>query len=193
MANTYKGRTIIDHLRQIKLKSLRRDGFLAPGTVSNIRYSWNDYTGAISSEILIHLDIKENSGAMVLSYTINNQSFRNVIELVTRPSNLPTVGFVWFMVCPSSDRLCRKLYFNGSHFVHRTLISGLYEVQTRSKTLRDLYNKYTDVFNSDGLWQELNKKYAKKSYRGKTTKRYQILLIRNSLVDSCVTPNKPLP
>jgi len=193
MPNTYKGRTILDHIRQIKLTSIRRDGFLVPGTVSNFRYSWNDHTGAICSEMHLSINIKATSGNMVISYSINNNSFRYAIQLITKKSNLPNVGFVWFMVCPLSDRLCRKLYFNGSHFVHRTLISGLYEVQTRSKTLRHLYNKYTDVFNSEELWQELNKKHAKKSYRGKITKRYQILLNRNSLVDSCVTPNKPLP
>jgi len=185
LPNTFKNRKILDHLKQLKLSELKKGGYLKPGKKSEIHYSWAEGSGKIST-ISIKLDLLDNSGRMTLNYIVNDRPVEGEIALVIRPSNLASNPSVWFMLCPDSNRLCRKLYFNGTRFIHRDLIGGLYESQTRSKATRGLYRNFLDIIDSDQLWNDLHKKHMKKTYKGKLTLRYKSLLNRNSIVDEWV-------
>jgi hypothetical protein len=48
----------------------------------------------------------------------------------------------------------------------------MYEKQTHSKQNRELIRLFNRFFSTDKLYEELNKKHAKKTYRGKPTKKY---------------------
>jgi hypothetical protein len=56
--------------------------------------------------------------------------------------------------------------------VHREAFSGcIYESQAKSKTKR-LFDKVLNPYKIDDLYDKLEKKYFKKTYSGKPTKKY---------------------
>jgi hypothetical protein len=80
---------------------------------------------------------------------------------------------VWYFICPRTGRKCRKLYLVDTYFYHRSAFkSCMYEKQTQSKKYRQLDRILGQYFLADGLFEQLSKKYLKKTYAGKPTKRY---------------------
>lgn len=80
---------------------------------------------------------------------------------------------MWFFRCPSTGKLCRKLYSIGGYFLHREAFKGcFYETQIRSKYARFLDSNYGAYFKSESLYLEAGKKHLKKTYAGKPTKKY---------------------
>jgi hypothetical protein len=74
-----------------------------------------------------------------LSYTLNGGALKSYsFDLITKPSNLGR-GRVWYIVCPVTNRACRKLYFAGGRFVSRCAINGaMYQIQTEAKGYREV-------------------------------------------------------
>ena len=180
----YQGRTIIDHIQQLNLSDFNKWGYLKNGHNTSFNYSWFGFDKEFLATICVKITISDFNGSMHLSYSVNHEAVQYTVELTTKSSNLKNGGFIWYMVCPFTGKSCRKLHFDGKHFIHRSSISGLYDVQTRSRNCRALVKHCHDVFDNDGLWNELTKKYAKKTYKGKYTKRYAKLLKRDAVLDA---------
>lgn len=101
-----------------------------------------------------------------------------------KPTNLG-VGEMWFFKCPKTGKLCRKLFSIGGYFLHREAFKGVfYEKQIQSKQMRYLEKHFRSYFGSDHLYDQLSKKHLKKTYAGKTTKKYSKLLKEKQRVDS---------
>lgn len=88
--------------------------------------------------------------------------------LTDRPSNLG-IGKVWYMVCPYTSELCRKLYYHGGHYYSRHVFNRKrYDIQRKSKKCRALEKYFSIVFLRDE-WSVKPKKWHKTFYRGKMT------------------------
>ena len=94
------------------------------------------------------------------------------VQLISVPSNLGK-GVIWYFVCPSKGKLCRKLYLADTYFYHREAFNDcLYEKQTQSKKSRYLDKMLGAYFKTVQLFEQLYKKNFKKQYAGKPTKKY---------------------
>jgi hypothetical protein len=86
-------------------------------------------------------------------------------------------GRVWYFLCPHTGKRCRKLYLADTYFLHREAFKGcMYEKQTYSKIVRQQFKLWEKVFCSDKIYEQMYKKYFKKQYAGKPTKKYLNLL-----------------
>jgi hypothetical protein len=145
--------------------------------------SWS-VNGKVQSSINIEVTHSEFSTYIILDYKCNGEPKRYRVNLVSRLSNLGK-GEVWFFVCPSTGRLCRKLYLNGGYFLHRTASSGLmYAKQIESKKFRSLTRIFDAFTVPDEVYDELYNKYFKTHYNGKPTKRYLRLQKRIDIANS---------
>lgn len=85
------------------------------------------------------------------------------VKLEKRPSNLGLSAPVYYLVCPYSGTLCRKLYTDGRTISGRRSFSHIYETQTRSRKVRD-FDTLMEV-----LEPPAREKYRKEHYRGRLT------------------------
>lgn len=89
--------------------------------------------------------------------------------LVERLSNLG-IGKVWYMVCPYTLKLCRKLYYDGGHFISRHAFSlARYSIQSKSRKCRDMERYFEIALRVDDD-DEPSMKWHKPFYRGKQTR-----------------------
>ena len=112
-----------------------------------------------------------------IDYLCEKVPMRYKVRLVAVPSNLGR-GEIWYFVCPSTNKRCRKLYLVGGLFLHRTAHpEALYELQTWSKATRTeaKHPVYQGLY-ADHIYQKIYIKYFKRTYKGKPTKRYLRLL-----------------
>jgi len=163
--------TTVKDLRVLNLKFLSDNKYLEPNSIRSGIITWSDKSGEKNS-ISIHSNIENSSGLITLQYTVNNERKINYhIKLISKVSNLGT-GLVWFFVCPFTSRFCRKLHLINGYFQHRTANPNLmYEKQIEPKIWRKWNKAFGAEFN-DHLYFELHKKYFKRFYNGKITKRY---------------------
>ena len=120
-----------------------------------------------------------------LEYTYRGEPVCYRVELVQVASNLGKGGKVWYFVCPSTGRRCRKLYDGGKYFVSRYALKGwLYASQTYSKAYRSLETMYGPGLKLDDLRQEVERPYVKHHYKGKLTKRMQKYYSLSQVVDT---------
>ena len=107
-----------------------------------------------------------------LDYKFGDEPRNYKVSLVSMPSNLGR-GLIWYFLCPSTNKRCRKLYSIGGYFLHREAFNGcMYDSQTKSKKWRQMEKVYGAYFDSDKCYEQLYKKHFKKYYKGKPTKRY---------------------
>jgi len=145
--------------------------------------SWS-VNGKVQSSINIEVTHSEYNTFIIFDYRCDGEPKRYKVNLVSRHSNLGK-GEIWYFVCPSTGRLCRKLYLNGGYFLHRTASSGLmYAKQIESKKFRSLTRIFDAFTVPDEVYDELYKKYFKTHYNGKPTKRYLRLQKRIDIADS---------
>lgn len=45
-------------------------------------------------------------------------------------------GRHWYFLCPSNGNRCRKLYFVNGQFLSQNAFKGMYEIQTKSRNVR---------------------------------------------------------
>ncbi|GAE64567.1 hypothetical protein H3Z85_03450 [Chryseobacterium indologenes] len=166
----------IERLKCISISDLRKLGYLEPNVFLNKSIYWTNQNGDRTSSIAVIIDTNETKGSITFDYTYNqSQKINYTVQLMTRPSNLGN-GLLWFFVCPSTFKVCRKLHLNCGYFLHRTAFSDLYyEKQLHSKRWRE-WDKSFGACLDDGVYEELHKKYFKKFYKGKPTKRYLKLM-----------------
>jgi len=165
--------TTVEDCLTFRLKSLTENNnnyFKSYGTRKGVT-SWSR-NGAVSSTISIEVTYTEYRSFIIFDYSCNGEAKRYKVDLVNRVSNLGK-GVIWFFVCPSTGKLCRKLILNSGYFLHRTAFkSMMYSKQIESKKFRNLDKVFGAYFIRDEVYKELYKKYFKTHYKGKPTKRY---------------------
>ncbi|MBE4947496.1 hypothetical protein [Chryseobacterium culicis] len=162
----------VEGLKCITIIDLKKLGYLEPNISMNRNLFWTDKNGERTSSITVIIDTTEIKGSMTFDYTYNqSQKINYTVQLITRPSNLGN-GLLWFFVCPSTFKVCRKLHLNNGYFLHRTAFKDVYyEKQLQSKKWRS-WEKTFGSYLDDRLYEQLYKKHFKKFYNGKPTKKY---------------------
>ena len=172
--------TIVEDCLTFRLKSLTENNntYLASyGTQRGVT-SWST-NGEVHSTINIEVTHSEYQTYIIFDYKCNGEQKQYRVNLECKVSNLGK-GLIWFFVCPSTGKLCRKLYLNSGYFLHRTALKNLmYAKQIESKKHRNLGKVFGAYFIRDEVYSELYKKYFKTHYNGKPTKRY--LRLKNQI------------
>ncbi|UPQ80730.1 hypothetical protein M0M57_07795 [Flavobacterium azooxidireducens] len=166
-------------------------------SISNLK-KWNYFTcygnksgsinwsrnGVRTSSIGIEVTFTDAQKFIILDYKTNDESIRYKVNIIAKPSNLGK-GEVYYFLCPSTGKICRKLYFESGYFLHRTAFRNLmYERQIESKKNRELLKVLDASFIPDEVYGERYKPYFKTHYKGKPTKRYVRLQTRINIADS---------
>jgi len=163
--------TLYDDVKTVSISFLTKHGYLKPNQWQSGTISWSrngDNTGSISIQVTT---FSEDS-FIEFNYKINQIPINYKVQLVSSISNLGR-GLVWYFVCPSTGKRCRKLHLADTYFYHRSAFRGcMYEVQTYSKEFRELNEKFKTYFKQSENYEQLYKKHFKKQYAGKPTKRY---------------------
>ncbi|WP_330747596.1 hypothetical protein [Chryseobacterium sp. CP-77] len=162
----------VEGLKCITIADLKKLGYLEPNISMSRNLFWTDKNGERTSSITVIIDTTEIKGSITFDYTYNqSQKINYTVQLITRPSNLGN-GLLWFFVCPSTFKVCRKLHLNSGYFLHRTAFKDVYyEKQLQSKKWRS-WEKTFGSYLDDRLYEQLYKKHFKKFYNGKPTKKY---------------------
>jgi len=163
--------TLFDEVKTVSISFLTKYNYLKPNQWQSGTITWSrngNKTGSIS----IKVNTQSESPFIILDYKCNEVPINYKVRLVSTLSNLGK-GIVWFFVCPSTGKRCRKLYLADTYFYHRSAFRGcMYEKQTQSKKSRYLDKTLGVYFRTDQLFEQLYKKHFKKHYAGKPTKKY---------------------
>ena len=166
--------TLYDEAKQIHLSELKAWKYLEPNQCKSGTITWSNsfrQTGKIN----ITVNTKANTPYVELNYNYGDEPKNYRVSLVSIPSNLGK-GKVWYFLCPHTQKRCRKLYSIDGYFLHREAFKGvMYEKQTYSANNRLLYRMFEQSCTKKS-YDELHRKYFKKRYAGKPTKRYLKLL-----------------
>lgn len=169
--------TLINEVLQFSIKDLRLLNYLNGLSYKAGTVNWkrgNERTASIN----IKVNTIDVSPYIELDYKCNHSPLNYRVQLVSIPSNLGK-GIVWFFVCPSTDKRCRKLYLADKHFVSRfAFVNAMYEQQTKSHKSRHLDKTFGKLFKAEDLHEKIYSKHFKSHYAGKPTKRYLQLLKR---------------
>jgi len=159
---------------QINISKLKEFGYLS----NHLKQGTLDWSrngkpiGSISIDVCINAD----RPYIELDYKYRDEPRKYKVNLITKPGNLGN-GVMWFFVCPNTGKHCRILHSIGGYFLHRTAFKGcMYDSQIQSKKYREMSKLYGAYFKSEVLYEQLYKKYLKKSYAGKSTKKYAKLI-----------------
>ncbi len=145
--------------------------------------SWSR-NGEKHSSIGISVTNTDFERFIVLDYKSNGEPRNYKVKIISKPSNLGK-GEVFYFVCPSTKKHCRKLYLLSGYFLHREAFHGLmYQKQLESKRSRDLGKLFEACYVPDEVYEERYKKYFKTHYNGKETKRYKKLNSKIQKADS---------
>ncbi len=170
--------TLYNNALQISITKLKEWGYLNPNQLKEGTITWSrDDVKRGSIAILVYT--KGKTPFIVLKYKYGDESREYKVNFSYVPSNLGN-GVVWYFLCPKTNKRCRKLYSIDGYFLHREAFSGcMYETQTQSKKWRQMEKLYGAALsldnNYDKYYELINKKYFKKTYAGKPTKRYSKL------------------
>jgi len=163
--------TLYDEVKTVSIFFLAKHGYLKPNQWKAGSVNWSR-NGENLGSISIRVCTYSEKPYIEFDYQCNQQPIKYRVQLVSALSNLGK-GFVWYFVCPKTNKRCRKLYLADTYFYHRSAFRGcMYEKQTQSKKSRYLFKVLDPYFKSDNLHSELYKKHFKKQYAGKPTKKY---------------------
>ena len=171
---------LLDNVLQISISKLKKWGYLTPNQVKTGSISWSRNDRKIGS-ISIKADMRfcyndldhSEFSYIELEYNCNKERVKYQIPLVSLPSNIGK-GRILYFKCPDTGKRCRKLYLVGKRFLHREAFKGcMYSTQIESKL--DRLSRL--VFRTtDKLFEQEYSRYFKKTYNGKTTKKYSRLI-----------------
>ncbi len=163
--------TLYDEVLQISITKLKEWEYLKPEQKKCGTITWSK-KGNTTGSISILVNTFSDQPFIELDYKYRGEPRKYKIQLVSVPSNLGK-GLIWYFLCPQTNKRCRKIYSVGGYFLHREAFQGcMYESQTKSKYYRSLDKTLGAYFKLDQDYTELNKKYFKKFYAGKPTKKY---------------------
>ena len=171
MPNHYSSPTLYNQVLQISITKLKQWQYLKSNQMKGGRISWYR-SGNQSSSISIFVCTYSEQEYVELEYEYRGELRNYKIDLVSIPSNLGK-GFIWYFLCPETNKRCRKLYLVGGYFLHREAFKDcMYESQIQSKKYRELNKTFGAYFKIDELYEQLYQKHFKKTYAGKPTKKY---------------------
>lgn len=163
--------TLYNEVKQIDLKKLRQWGYLKPNCLMSGVITWSR-NGAKTGSISIATNTSLDSPVLELSYVLDGKDVKYKVRLIRLPSNLGK-GFIWYFLCPSTHKLCRKLYLIGGKFLHREAFTGcMYDTQTYSRKDRALIRLFDRSVKMERAYEQLYSKHFKTHYNGEPTKRY---------------------
>lgn len=172
--------TTVENCLTFRLKSLTENNntyLTSYGTQKGVTSCSRN--GEVHSTINIEVSHSEYQTYIIFDYKCSGEQKRYKVNLECKVSNLGK-GVIWFFVCPSTGKPCRKLYLNSGYFLHRTALKNLmYSKQIESKKFRNISKVFGTYFIRDEVYSELYKKYFKTHYNGKPTKRY--LRLKNQI------------
>jgi hypothetical protein len=162
---------LFEDLKSISTSFLNSHGYFRPNQKIAGTLSWHK-EGTETGRITVAVNMVANEPFVELDYVYDQKRVNYRVKLKQIRSNLGK-GFIWYFECPFTLKRCNKLYLGDTYFLHRSAFAGcMYEKQTHSKQNRELIRLFNRFFSTDKLYEELNKKHAKKTYRGKPTKKY---------------------
>lgn len=158
-----------DEVKQVSVTDLKRLGYLRPGATVRGPIKWTR-NGEPSGWITITVNLPENF--IELDYNYGDKPICYRVRLESLPKHFG--GCEWYFICPATGKRCRTLYGIGKYFLSRSAYPlAMYSSQTVSKRARD----FLKTFRSLVLERNFHsKRYARKMYRGKLTKRFARLL-----------------
>ncbi|MDN3585605.1 hypothetical protein QWY86_02930 [Pedobacter aquatilis] len=179
-----QGRTIFDDVKRLNMSRLIEGGYIDPGKQAKGNLVWSE-NFKMRAKVGVHSlkSIAAGTGLVELIYTCNGEPINYFIDVVSKKSNLANGGLIWYFVCPQTDKLARKLYFNGRVFIHQSAIDGIYRTQTLSHKSWDMDKLFGYLLGPNDVYKQLSEKHLKKFYKGSITKKYKKLLIWKSRVD----------
>lgn len=174
MPKPYTSYTFFDEVKSLSVADLKKGGYLQLNQWQEGTVTWhcrNIQTG----NIRITVNTVAPEPYVELNYFFKGKPIQYTIRLVTVPSNLGK-GIIWYFLCPITHKRCRILYSMGELFLHRHACKGyLYEVQAYPKAHRKLFCNLRKLFTLKKQYPQLFKKYSKRIYAGKPTKRFKHL------------------
>ena len=160
-----------DEVKTVSIFFLAKHDYLKPNQWKAGSVNWSR-NGENLGSISIRVCTYSENPYIEFDYKCNQQPIKYKVQLVSALSNLGK-GFVWYFICPKTNKRCRKLYLADTYFYHRSAFNGcMYEKQTQSKKSRYLDKTLGVYFRTDQLFEQLYKKHLKKQYAGKPTKKY---------------------
>jgi hypothetical protein len=175
MPKPYTCPALLDEVKSVSISFLSKHNYLKPDQLRSGSVTWSingNSTGSISIKVNTHLE----QSYIELDYKCNGVLINYRVQLISAPSNLGK-GVVWYFICPSTRKRCRKLYLVDTYFYHRSAFRGcMYEKQTQSKSNRYLDKTMEAYFRSDQIFEKLHQKHFKKYYADKPTKKYLQLI-----------------
>jgi|TARA_B110000908_G_C9998073_1_gene332867 hypothetical protein len=167
--------TLYDEVLQLSISMLKEWKYLNIEYIKSGKITWKS-NGKITDSILISVNTYGEQPYIRLNYKYKDEQRNYKVRLVSELSNLGK-GFIWYFLCPQTNKRCRKLYSIGGYFFHRDAFSGcMYEIQTRSKYFRQINNTIGLHFKIDDLYRQIYQKHFKKTYASKPTKKYLKLI-----------------
>ncbi|GEO09506.1 hypothetical protein [Segetibacter aerophilus] len=162
---------LYDECRTISITKLKEWNYLNRNDLKTGNISWSR-NNTVHSRIGILVNTISTRPFVELDYKCNDQVINYKVYLISKPTNIGK-GEQWFFECPSTKKLCRKLYMISTYFLHRSAFKGaLYGKQTYSKNNRDQFREFKKEFDIEDAYETTYSRYFKKSYNGKPTKRY---------------------
>jgi hypothetical protein len=175
--------TIYDDLKTVSISFLTKNGYLQQNQWRSGTVNWSR-NGKKTGSISIGVYTQPENSYLELDYKCSETPINYKVKLTCTPSNLGK-GVVWYFICPSTGKRCRKLYLADTYFYHRSAFKGcMYEKQTQSKKGRYLDRTLGAYFRTDQLFEQLYKKHFKKQYAGKPTKKYLKLTQQIQIAES---------
>ena len=166
--------TLIDDLKNIDIKELKKWGYLNDGVRLSGTLRWS--RNGINTDSIGLRSIIDSNPRIILNYKADGEPRKYEINLVEVPSNLGNGSYFIFQ-CPFTFKRCRKLHLINGYFMHRSALRGaMYESQTQSKSYRTIKGIFEPYVLEDQYYAELHKPYFKTHYNGKPTKRYVKLM-----------------
>jgi len=167
--------TLYEEVKQIHLSKLKEWDYLNPGQIKEGTLSWS-MNGKDTGSISIRVNTLTEEPFLELDYKCGDIPINYQVKLVRLPSNLG-IGYVWYFLCPKTQKRCRILYLVDGYFYHRRAFTGCYyEQQIESKQWRKLRVLFDNSFKIEKAYEQIQKKYLKTHYKGKPTKSYLRLL-----------------
>jgi hypothetical protein len=163
--------TLYNEALQIHISKLKGWGYLDAKQIKSGTLNWSR-NGNPTGSISIQVNTYSEQPYIELDYKYRDEARSYKVYLTSTLSNL-NKGEIWYFICPQTKKRCRILYSIGGYFLHREAFKGcMYETQTQSKKYRQLEKTFGAYFKIESLYSELNKKNFKKTYAGKSTKKY---------------------
>jgi hypothetical protein len=158
---------------RLEISTLKRMGFLQPGTGAIGFISWSS-RGSKTMEAQLTTKNTKAEKSLEITFTEKEREHKARIDLTTRPSNLGK-GDLLFFICPVTGKPCRILYkaYGLPGFISREAyslrygVSVYYETQSCSK-----YERFNTKFWAlERKLKPLTEKRKALLYAGKPTKR----------------------